>query len=156
MNGNWVMSRSLVPENVLFIVKLHTYHLLVFANTNYEDFTTKLHWLNMQKKLWGQVSLEGIRDNMPTWIAMWTLLSTPVHSRVTVKGVPAASLILVACSLGVLFREMRTVRTPGTNFFAKSSRFWKRSVITIGSAPAALAERSDMRPIGPAPLFKYI
>ena len=47
------------------------------------------------------------------------------------------------------------MRTPGTNFFAKSRRFWKRSVMTIGSAPAALAESSVVRPIGPAPLFTF-
>ena len=43
-----------------------------------------------------------------------------------------------------------------TNFFAKSRRFWKRSVMTIGSAPAALAESCVVRLIiGPMPLFRF-
>lgn len=85
-------------------------------------------------------------------MAEWTLLSTPVHSSASLRGIPAVSLIFSATSLGLHPLSMATVLTPGTNFFAKSSRLWNKSVITIGSAPAARAERRDMRPIGPAPL----
>lgn len=84
-------------------------------------------------------------------MAVWTLLSTPEHSKASFKGPSAASLILAAFSCGVLPRSISTVRTPGTSFFAKSNRLWKRSVITIGSAPPALADKRDTSPIGPAP-----
>jgi hypothetical protein len=69
------------------------------------------------------------------------------------KGPPAAALICSACSFGDAARSISIVRTPGTNFFAKSNRLWKRSVMTMGSAPAALADSSETSPIGPAPLY---
>ena len=56
----------------------------------------------------------------------------------------------------MVFREIRTVRTPGTSFLAKSKRFWNKSVMTIGSAPAARAASKDVRPIGPAPLLRCV
>ena len=83
---------------------------------------------------------------------MCMLLSTPVHSIATFTAPSAAALILTADSLGVDPRSMSTVHTPGTSFLAKSRRLWNRSVMTMGSAPAARADRRDTRPIGPAPL----
>jgi hypothetical protein len=80
------------------------------------------------------------------------LLCTPVHSSASFKGTHAVSLILAATSLGLHSLSTRNGFTPGTNLWAKSKRLWNRSVITIGSAPAARAERSEMRPMGPAPL----
>lgn len=85
-------------------------------------------------------------------MAVCILLSTPEHSRVSLIGPSAAALIFSADSFEVDPRSIRTVRTPGTSFFAKSSRLWNRSVMTMGSAPAALAESKETKPIGPAPL----
>ncbi|KAF9230097.1 cytochrome P450, partial [Melanogaster broomeanus] len=45
-----------------------------------------------------------------------------------------------------------TVRTPGTNFFAKSRRLWNKSVMTTGSAPTTRVESRETNLIGPAPL----
>jgi len=88
-----------------------------------------------------------------TYMAVSILLSKPVHSSTTVTGPSAVCFKMSACSFVGFERSMRTVRTPGTSFFANSSLLWTRSVMTMGSAPAALAERRETRPMGPAPLF---
>jgi len=85
-------------------------------------------------------------------MAVYILFSKPEHSRVSLIGPSAAILIFSADCFGVDPRSISTVRTPGTSFFAKSRRLWNRSVITMGSAPAALAESKETKPIGPAPL----
>ena len=90
-----------------------------------------------------------------TLAAVWTLLSTPVHSNVTLTGPFAACLISSADSFGVVPLLISTVRTPGTSLLAKSRRDWKRSVMTMGSAPAARADRRETKPMGPAPLQGY-
>lgn len=93
------------------------------------------------------------KERIHTWTAVCTLLSTPVHSKASFRAPPAASLMSCACSFAVVPRLIKTVWTPGTSFLAKSRRLWKRSVMTMGSAPAARAESREMRPIGPAPLW---
>lgn len=85
-------------------------------------------------------------------MAEWMLLCTPVHSNASFKGVPAISLTFAATSLGLQALSIRSGFIPGISFLAKSRRLWNKSVITMGSAPAARADKSDTRPIGPAPL----
>lgn len=82
--------------------------------------------------------------------------STPVHSIATLASIPAAALTLAAISSGVSFISTTTVRTPGTSVLANSSREGKRSVITIGSQPAARAASNVTRPMGPAPLGEFL
>ena len=91
-----------------------------------------------------------------TSMAECMLLSTPVHSRASVSGKPADSLIFSATCFGLQLRSINKPFTSGTSVFAKSRRFWNKSVMTIGSAPAARADRRDTRPMGPAPLDKHL
>jgi hypothetical protein len=76
-----------------------------------------------------------------------------VHSIATRTSIPAAFFTFNAICSGVSFMSTCTVLTPGINFFAKSSRDWNRSVMTIGSQPAARAAARVTRPMGPAPLY---
>lgn len=82
--------------------------------------------------------------------------SAPVQSSATLTLPPAALMTFSATSFSPSDFSMTTVETWGTSFLAKSSRDWKRSVMTIGWHPAARQAKSVTRPIGPAPLWEVV
>ena len=84
-------------------------------------------------------------------MALWMLLSTPVHSNTNPASRPKALLISSANTSGSTPLSTWTVLTLGTNLFAISNRLASKSVITIGAAPAACAASKLTNPIGPAP-----
>jgi hypothetical protein len=84
-------------------------------------------------------------------MALWILLSTPVHSNTKPASRPKALLISSATPSGPTSPSTLTVLTLGTNLLAISNRLSSKSVITNGAAPAACAASKLTNPIGPAP-----
>lgn len=84
-------------------------------------------------------------------MALWMLLSTPVHSSTNPVSRPSAFFTSSATPSGPTPFSILTVLTLGTNLFAIPNRLSSKSVITIGAAPAACAASKLTNPIGPAP-----
>lgn len=84
-------------------------------------------------------------------MALWILLSTPVHSNTNPASWPKAPLIFPANTSGPSPLSTLTVLTLGTNLLAIPNRLSSKSVITTGAAPAACAASKLTNPIGPAP-----